>query len=582
MRSIISTLCILLVPILLFAQPDTLWTAHFGGTNEEICRALVETSGGGFALLGSTQSFGAGGRDYYLVRTDTLGHELWNRTYGGSGDDVGYALQQTRNGGFICAGRSNSLPGGYNAWIVRTNGNGDTLWTRKVGGSQRDECYGVVETLDSGFVCAGYTASYGRGGDFWLFKLNARGDSLWSRTYGGSGIDMCYALLPTADGGFLLGGQTQSYGQNADSAPNDWIVHTAANGDSLWSRVFGGSSGDACTALCSGPDGGYYLGGYTSSFGAGREDAWLIRVAANGDSLWGRAFGGTGSDYCAAVLTDSSGNGVFAGWKNGTGGDNYWLSGADPSGGLRWESSIGGNSPDQCNAALRGADGVYALAGSSFSFSHGNQDFWLVKTRGGVPRLEVTPDPLNFGLIAAGAIATDSIRVHNIGDVSVTIFAVTWPLGFHVAFPGQHLLAPNEMEWYTVTFNPDTVGPFSGTLCVHSNATEGHPCIELAGVGIQPDTAPEHPELPLQFSLAAYPNPFNPSTQLEFVLPEAGPVRLTIFDAMGREAAALLKNDFTRGIHRITFEGSHLPSGLYFARLTTASAAVTTKLVLLK
>ena len=209
-----------------FAQPS--WSQHYGGVAEDIGRALVQTADSGYALFGQSTSSGAGSRDCWLVRTDSVGATRWSHTYGGALDDFGYALRETADHGFILAG-STTLPGNNrNAWVARTDSLGDTLWTKALGGTGSEDVYAVVQTADGGIVCAGRSTSYTHGSeDFWLFKLSATGDSLWSRHFGGSSMDICWALTATPDGGFLLAGQTQSYGPSHSDGPiSGWCART--------------------------------------------------------------------------------------------------------------------------------------------------------------------------------------------------------------------------------------------------------------------------------------------------------------------------------------------------------------------
>ncbi|MBU0507975.1 T9SS type A sorting domain-containing protein [bacterium] len=586
MKNSIAWLCFFPVllwnPVCSLAQPDTVWTRHYGGSGEEICRALIETSDGGYALLGQTTTYGAGSRDFWLVRTDPLGQELWTQSYGGSGLEIGYALCETDDGGFILAGQTNSLPGGNNAWIVRTTAGGDTLWTRKLGGSQRDECYAIAKTPDSGFVCAGYTASYGVAGDFWLVKLNAAGDSLWSRTYGGSGQDICWTLTQTPDGGFLLGGQTQSFGEAHNTAPNFWVVRVNSSGDTLWTRAFGGSGIDVCTSVALMPDSGFIIGGYTQSFGAGREDAWLVRLNTNGDSLWGRTYGTGRSDFCTHVLSGRNGDCFLTGWTTGvSSADDYWLLNADTSGAIRWQRTIGGLSPDQCHAAISQGDSFFLMAGGSYSFTSGGQDFWLVKTRAERPTIYVGPDPLLFGDVHVGSDRVDSVLISNVGDVSFTVLGVSVPYGFQASFSGEYPLAPYQSAWMTVAFLPDSEREYSGMLYVQSTAEAGDSCVTLLGRGIGLSTD-ERATVPREYALQVYPNPFNSRAAISYAIPRVEYASVILYDLTGRRVRSLVAGIAAAGLHRIRLDGTDIPTGVYFVSLRTPSYQTSQKLVLLK
>ena len=172
----------------------------------------------------------------------------------------------------------------------------DSLWSRTFGGGNNEQCYSIIHTADGGYALAGYTESYGAGSyDMWLVKTDADGESLWSRTFGGARNDRCYSIIQTADGGFALAGGTLSFGAGDYDM---WLVKTDSDGDSLWSRTFGGRNTDWCFSMIQTADGGYLLAGYTYSFDAVRSDMWLVKTDADGDFLWSRTLGEGGNEQC--------------------------------------------------------------------------------------------------------------------------------------------------------------------------------------------------------------------------------------------------------------------------------------------
>jgi len=209
--------------------------------------------------------------------------------------------------------------------IASAHAQPDSLWSRAFGGANTDVCNSVQQTSDGGYFLAGSTYSFGSGlTDFWLVKTDAQGDSLRSRTFGGSDFEWCTSVQQTSDSGYVLAGHTRSFGAgNYDL----WLVKTDANGDSLWSRTFGGSSNDYCSSVQQTSDGGYVLAGYTYSFGAGDYDFWLVKTDAQGDSLWSRTYGGTWEDCCWSFQQTSDGGYVLAGRTSsfGAGISDFWL-----------------------------------------------------------------------------------------------------------------------------------------------------------------------------------------------------------------------------------------------------------------
>jgi len=205
-RAIILTVLLGLsfAPMAAALEPgDTLWTRTYGGTAGDCGRSVQQTSDGGYIIAGSTSSFGAGGSDVYLVKTGSSGDALWTRSYGGSGDDYGFSVQQTSDGGYIIAGVTGSFgAGGYDVYLLKTDSSGDTLWTGTYGGNCYDYGRSVEQTSEGGYVIAGYTYLYGPA-DVYLLKTNSSGETLWIRSYGGSRDDYGFSVQQTSDGGYI-------------------------------------------------------------------------------------------------------------------------------------------------------------------------------------------------------------------------------------------------------------------------------------------------------------------------------------------------------------------------------------------
>jgi hypothetical protein len=205
------------------------------------------TSDGGFILAGFTQGWNE--QDGYsynygktaLVKIDSMGHTQWTRFLGGDSLNYVYSVRQQKDGGFICAGFTSSEGAGRrDVWLVRTNSQGDTLWTRTYGGLVDDCAWNIQNTSDGGFIIAGYTESFGDGlgADVWLLRANASGDTLWTKTFGGDGVDWGKWVFQTPDNGFIIGGFTSSFGAMFSDI---YLIRTDARGDSLWTRTIRGN-----------------------------------------------------------------------------------------------------------------------------------------------------------------------------------------------------------------------------------------------------------------------------------------------------------------------------------------------------
>jgi uncharacterized delta-60 repeat protein len=297
---------------------DTLWTRTYGGTRDEFGKSVQQTSDSGYIIAGYTTSFGAGMADFYLIKTNASGDTLWTRTYGGSEPDVGRSVQQTLDGGYIVTGLTSSFGAGYaDVYLIKTNADGDTIWTRTYGGRQADEGYSVQQTLDGGYIVTGWTGSSGAGGvDVYLIKTNASGDTLWTRTYGRENHDAGNSVQQASDGGYIIAGYTRSLGTEEKDV---YLVRTNASGDTLWTRTYGGAEDDEGYAARQTSDGGCILAGTVSSFGAGGHDACLIKTDSSGTRLWARTYGGAEDDEGSAVQQTSDGGYIVTGWTKSFG-----------------------------------------------------------------------------------------------------------------------------------------------------------------------------------------------------------------------------------------------------------------------
>jgi hypothetical protein len=259
---------------------DVMWQRTIGGHNDEYANYVISTSDGGYLLSGYTNSFGAGFDDIYLVKTESDGFPVWSRTYGDEFFDKGYMVKETDDGNYVLVAGLDYF-GHYpvNAYLLKTNPDGDTLWTSILGGTLADACNAFAETPDNGFLLIGWTMSYSVGEqDLFLVKTDSVGQEQWHKSYGGLLRDIGRSIYPTSDGGYIVTGYTLSFGAGSSDV---YTIKTDSNGDSIWTATFGGSLWDNALEIREVGDGGYVIVGGTGSFGAGSQDMLLLKYASD-------------------------------------------------------------------------------------------------------------------------------------------------------------------------------------------------------------------------------------------------------------------------------------------------------------
>ncbi len=296
-----------------------LWSKTFGGIDNDFFLSVQQTLDGGFIALGHTENFGAGGEDIFLIKTDTLGVTIWTKTYGGAGPERGFCINQTVDGGYIISGMTASFgAGGYDAYLIKTDANGDTLWTRTYGGSGSERGWSVQQTNDGGYIVAGWTNSFGTGGnnDIYFIKTDSIGDTLWTKTYGGIAEEFCRTVKQTSDGGYIAVGKTESFGAGSSDI---YLIKLDGSGDSVWIKTYGGNDWDAGNDVRQTSDGGYIIAAETQNSPLGNGNAYLIKTDANGDTLWTQIYGGPDGNNFFSVEQTTDGGYVAGGLITDTG-----------------------------------------------------------------------------------------------------------------------------------------------------------------------------------------------------------------------------------------------------------------------
>jgi hypothetical protein len=303
--------------------------------------------------------------------------EEWSKTFGGWGWDVGYSVQQTDDGGYIITGYSESPDGAEDVYLVKTDGKGRELWSRIYGGSEYDCGYSVQQTSDGGYIIAGETWSFGAGdGDVYIIRTNSEGDETWSYTFGGSSYDYGYSVQQTSDGGYIIAGETWSF----DSISGDlYLIKTDSDGNKVWDNYGGGSFTDSGWSVQEATDGGYIVVGRTDSFGVGGYDAYLVKIDSEGGGVWNKTFGGSGDDMFMSVDQTTDGGYIMVGDIYNSGTDVYLIK-TDSSGNKMWSKTFGGQNDDFGHSVQQTIDGGFIIVGDTYSFGEKGYDVYLIKT----------------------------------------------------------------------------------------------------------------------------------------------------------------------------------------------------------
>ena len=351
----------------------------YGGKGSDEGHSIIPTRDGGFAIAGSTMSFGAGGSDVYLIKTDPYGYVQWNKTYGGANSDIGYSLVQTLDGGYAIAGYTNSFgAGGYDVFLIKTDVNGTVQWSSTYGGSVDDWGYSMVQTTDGGYAIAGYTTSFAGGGDVYLVKTDPAGNMQWNKTYGGTSYDWAYSIYHTYDAEFIIVGLTTSYGIGGDV----YVIRSDSSGNMLWNKTFGNTGVDWGYDVVQTNDGGYSVVGITSSSGSNGVDVFLTKLDSNGNQQWQRTYGGTGSDEGRSIIQTNNEGYIIAGFTTSfdvDGGDVYMIK-TDSLGNIELNKTYGGLGYEYGYSLAQTRDGNYiAVVGLTTSYGIGSEDVYFVR-----------------------------------------------------------------------------------------------------------------------------------------------------------------------------------------------------------
>jgi hypothetical protein len=633
------------------------WDKTIGGSSDDYLSSVQQTQDGGYILGGYSGSNrnndktedSRGAYDYWVVKLDGAGNKQWDKTIGSNGPDWLTSLQQTQDGGYILGGysafdvsgdKTEASKGFYDYWVVKLDGAGNKQWDKTIGGSRFDYLSSVQQTQDGGYILGGYSDSFISGdkteaskgyGDYWVVKLDTAGNKQWDKTIGGSGPDWLTSLQQTQDGGYILGGRSDSPINDDKTEASKgyydyWVVKLDGAGNKQWDKTFGGSRFDYLSSVQQTQDGGYILGGYSDSFISGDktevtiglDDYWMVKLDTAGNKQWDKTTGGSGWDRLYALQPTADGGYILGGYSDSdVSGDK-----TEASRGFYdyWVVKLASEIPAPQLLAFSPAKGLpgtlVTLTGQHLLTTR------AVRFNGQEASFEVVSDSVVQATVPANA-TSGSIEVETAGGpaISSTPFTVLQPgiaaflpvqgrVGARVYLVGNRLATAREvyfngiksprvkvyLDWAISAIVPEgaTTGPIKVVLQGGGSATSASDFIvlpEAAPVVATQNLAPE--ETPRRTNVAgkmaatqvlAYPNPFHQQVTFSFTLAQPQPVVVKVYDLLGREVSVLYQGE-ARGRQAYQLEwrpATQLPGGLYIIRLQTPGQASQHKVQLVR
>ncbi len=374
-------LAIAMISILLTCSVLAGWERIFGGAGDEQAFDIVQTADGGFLIAGVYNEELYGQTDALFIKIDSSGELEWQNNFGSTENDCIYDIAPTSDGNFIAAGycdRPTSIEHGY-GYLVKIAPSGDTSWTKAFGEGPLIHFNTALETPDGGYLVGGDNyATNPEYGDFYLVRTDINGDVLWTQTYHHDRGGAAYDMLNTSDGNYLVLG----YKYTSTDYYQILLYKVADDGDTIWTSEIGGSNSEFGHSICATSDGGYMIGGNSNLPGTGGA-AILVKTDSNCNEIWTRSYGGSDNDMIFSIIEIDGGSIIAAGVTNanayGRNGDAYLFK-TDSDGNVWWNFPYGGDGEQVANSLIGTPAGGFVLAGYNDCDSTEADDIYVIET----------------------------------------------------------------------------------------------------------------------------------------------------------------------------------------------------------
>ena len=373
------SIILILYSISIIANCQNSFEKTYGGVFDEYSHSVLQTDDNGFIICGFTSSFGLGLEDIYIVKTDESGNIEWDHTYGGSGDDHGYFITKTNDGGYIICAESTSF-GTRKAYLVKINSTGDTLWTNTYKGLYRSTARQILQNDDGSYIVCGTTSNTELGqNDVFLFKTDENGELLWSKIFGGTDTEFAYAMCKTLEGGYILCGGTKSFGAGSYDV---YIIKTNEIGDTIWTKTIGGEGYDAGYSIIQRETGNIIIGGVSSSFGPGAFNILVTNLNEGGGIIWTKTIDYIENEQGCHISQTSDNCIAGCGWTSDIPVTNsdILIFKMDNDGNIIWTNTFGGPTHEVGYAIYETSDLGFIVTGYTVSYGAGMSDMYLIKT----------------------------------------------------------------------------------------------------------------------------------------------------------------------------------------------------------